>query len=99
MSVAGTLCPVHHQLLVTHRDDFAACLQCEINRLREWLEGVRDFAGRTAQYASGQPHLALMSLKSAAIKALAGEAEADYKYRNSRKEVITGTENEPNAPH
>lgn len=55
----------------------------EAVRLREWLEGVRDFADRTMPHAIGQGHMALVSLASAARQALAGEAEAKYQYRNS----------------
>lgn len=80
MPVGEILCPPHSALAMAHREDFARCLQCEINRLREWLEGVRDFAERTMPHAMGQSHAAPMSLRSAAIKALAGEAEGVYRY-------------------
>jgi hypothetical protein len=56
-------------------------LIAEVERLRKWLEGVRDFAERTMPHATGQAHLALMSLRSAAIKALDGEDEGNYRYR------------------
>ena len=55
----------------------------EIERLRQWLEGIHDFADRTMPHAVGQGHIALMSIKSAASKALDGEDETEYRYRNS----------------
>lgn len=57
--------------------------EVEIVRLREWLEGIRDMAERAMPHAIGQGHAALMSLRSAAMKALAGEEEASYRYRTS----------------
>jgi len=79
------LCPVHAGLYLTRRTNYPFCAQCEITRLREWLEGIRDFTERTMPHASGQGHLALMSLQSAATKALNGEAESDYQYRTKKE--------------
>src|SRR5664279_2688594 len=56
LDIASAFCPVHAQLVATHREDFPACVQCVVNRLREWLEGIRDFAERTMPHAQGQGH-------------------------------------------
>jgi hypothetical protein len=87
MSVASVLCPVHHKLVIAHRDDFPACLQCEVNRLREWLEGIRNFAERRAH---GGGAAALLQVAVASGQALSGVAE-EYQYRDRPQEITPTT--------
>lgn len=65
----------------------SGCDLAEIVRLRDWLEGIHDLAERCMPHATGQGHMALMSIKSAATKALNGEDEAKYKFKNTTGDV------------